>query len=203
MPNHQNVKDKTVTALDIRLASAYYPILVDLARDKRCMTYGELVGSAKVMYADCSAVQKAIAVSTGRRLKVVRMFATEHGLPDITSLVINNNERECGIAYTREFDPQVARDAVFSFDWSVVKANFDGFVKATEMAITPRTKVKESQALEHMSDYYLEHQSSFPSSIRDCRYLIVKLIMEGFSAEEAFTQALENNDENSKCHTSA
>ena len=93
-----------VTLVDVQLASAYYPLLVDLAKHKHCVTYGELVDKAKAEYPDRQVVQRAIAVSTGRRLDVVRMFTTERNLPDLTSLVINKGSGECGIGFTRSFD---------------------------------------------------------------------------------------------------
>lgn len=134
-------------------------------------------------------VQKAIAVSTGRRLDVVRMFTSERELPDLTSLVINKGSGECGSGFTRHFDPVAAREVVFGFDWSTVSLDFDGFVKATETAVKPRKKVKEQRALELMAAYFREHRSSLPPSIRERRELIVELIMEGFSEEDAFAEA--------------
>lgn len=38
---------ENVTLIDIQLASVYYPILVDLAKHKHCLTYTELVDRAK------------------------------------------------------------------------------------------------------------------------------------------------------------
>lgn len=178
-----------VTLIDVQLASAYYPILVDLAKHKHCLTYGELVDRAKLDYPDRAVVQKAIAVSTGRRLDVVRMFTSERDLPDLTSLVINKGSGECGSGFTRHFDPVAARELVFGFDWSTVSLDFDGFVKATETAVKPRKKVKEQRALELMAAYFREHRSSLPPSIRERRELIVELIMEGFSEEDAFAEA--------------
>lgn len=178
-----------VTLTDVQLASCYYPILVDIAKHKHCLTYGELVDRAKAEYPDRPVVQKAIAVSTGRRLDVVRMFTAERELPDLTSLVINKGSGECGTGFTNHFDPQAARDKVFAFDWSIATLDFDGFVKSTETAITPRKKVKESKALQLMAAYYQEHKAAMPLSIRAQRELIVELIMEGFSEEEAFKQA--------------
>ncbi|WP_066271187.1 hypothetical protein [Hydrogenophaga palleronii] len=178
-----------VTLTDVQLASCYYPILVDIAKHKHCLTYGELVERAKAEYPDHPVVQKAIAVSTGRRLDVVRMFTAERELPDLTSLVISKGSGECGTGFTNHFDPQAARDKVFAFDWSNATLDFDGFVKSTETGITPRKKVKESKALQLMAAYYQEHKSAMPLSIRAQRELIVELIMEGFSEEEAFKQA--------------
>lgn len=66
-----------ITLTDVQLASAYYPILIDLAKHKHCLTYGELVERAKSLHPNKSVVQKAIAISAGRRLDVVRIFTYE------------------------------------------------------------------------------------------------------------------------------
>lgn len=192
MPKPQQGQYTNVTLIDVQLASSYYPLLVDLAKHKHCLTYGELVERAKEEYPDRPVVQKAIAVSTGRRLDVVRLFTSERDLPDLTSLVINKGSGECGVGFTRSFDPKAAREEVFSFDWSAVTTDFDGFVKHTETAIKPRKPVKEAKALELMSTHYQQHKASLPPSIRESREQIVELIMEGFSPEEAFALAQQN-----------
>lgn len=192
MPKPQQSQYTNVTLIDVQLASSYYPLLVDLAKHKHCLTYGELVSRAKEKYPEDSVVQNAIAVSTGRRLDVVRMFTSERELPDLTSLVINKGSGECGVGFTRSFDPRTARDDVFSFDWSVVTTDFDGFVKYTKTAIKPRKPIKETKALELMSTHYQKNKDSLPPSIRESREQIVELIMEGFSPEDAFALAQKN-----------
>ncbi len=189
MPRESLLGSSNITLVDVQLASAYYPMLVDLARHKHCVTYSELVDVAKTKYPDRVVVQRAIAVSTGRRLDVVRLFTAERALPDLTSLVISKTTGECGVGFTRSFDPKAAREKVFAFDWSKVTTDFDGFVKHTETSITPRKKVKEPEALALMSAYFQLHRDQLPQTIRKQRELIVELIMEGFSPEEAFTQA--------------
>ena len=104
-----------ITLTDVQLASAYYPLLIDMAKHKRCLSYGELVEKAKKEYPNKPVVQNAIAVSTGRRLDVVRIFTAERKFPDLTSLVVNKGSGECGIGFTQHFDPKVARELVFSF----------------------------------------------------------------------------------------
>jgi hypothetical protein len=190
MPQPYEAASANVTLVDVQLASAYYPILVDLARHKHCLTYGELVERAKRENPDRPVVQKAIAVSTGRRLDVVRIFTSERDLPDLTALVIGKASGECGVGFTRSFDPRATREQVFDFDWSAVSTDFDGFVKHTETAITPRKKVKEPVARQLMADYYKDHKVTLPAGIREQRELIVELIIEGFSPAEAFSQAL-------------
>jgi len=182
---------KNVTLNDVQLASAYYPILVDLARHKHCLTYGELVEKAKKAYPNNEVVQKAIAVSTGRKLDVVRIFTTERDLPDLTCLIINKGLGECGVGFTQHFDPEAARSKVFDFDWSNVSTDFDGYIRHTEKEITPRLKRKRQEALKLMSAFYSNHKSSLPASIREKRELIIELLEEGLSEEEAFTEVLD------------
>lgn len=192
MPTRTESLYTNITLTDIQLALAYYPILVDLAKHKQCLTYGELVECAKRLYPDKPVVQKAIAVSAGRRLDVVRIFTSERGLPDLTSLIINKVLGECGIGFTQHFDPDATREQVFAFDWSEVSTDFDGFAQHTESAIKPRKKIKEDKALELMYDYYKNNKNTLPASIQEYRELIVELIMEGLSPEEAFAQAQAN-----------
>jgi hypothetical protein len=186
-----NIRDQylRITPTDVMLASTYYPILVDLAKHKQCVTYGDLVERAKVVYPHRNAVQNAIAVSTGRRLDVVRMFTEKRDLPDLTSLVINKTSSECGSGFTKHFDPVATREKVFAFDWSKVSQDFEVFVKHSEEVVKPRKKRKESEALEEMAAYYQQHRQTLPASIRQSREVLVARIMEGLSAEEAFHEA--------------
>lgn len=180
---------KNITLNDVQLASAYYPILIDLAKHKHCLTYSELVARAKEEYPTKPAVQNAIAVSTGRKLDVVRIFTAERGLPDLTCLIINKNAGECGSGFTDHFDPVAAREKVFAFDWSAVSTDFDGYIKYTETAIIPRKRIKRPAALKIMSDHYSAHKELLPPRITEQRQLIIELLMDGFTATEAFTQA--------------
>ena len=193
MPASINNQYQNVTLIDVQLASAYYPILIDLAKHKHCLTYTELVDRAKQEYPDRPAVQKAIAVSTGRRLDVVRAFTDKRDLPDLSALIISKGTGECGIGFTKSFDPVATREKVFAYDWAEVSTDFDGFIKITQAEIEPRKRVKEPKALELMASYYKANKESLPKSVREWRELIVELIMEGFSAEAAFTQALRND----------
>ena len=180
---------KNITLNDVQLASAYYPILIDLAKHKHCLTYSELVERAKETYPSKPAIQNAIAVSTGRKLDVVRIFTAERGLPDLTCLIINKGAGECGSGFTDHFDPKAAREKVFAFDWSAVSTDFDGYIKHTETAITPRKRIKRPAALKLMSEHYSAHKAQLPPSISEQRDLILELLMDGFTPAEAFAQA--------------
>lgn len=185
-PIHSNV-----TTVDVQLARAYYPLLVELAKQKRRVTCAELVAKAKLAYPGTTVVQKAIPMSTGRRLDVLRRFTNERGLPDLTSLVMNQKSGESGVGVARSSDPEATHDTVFDFDWSAVATAFGGFIKQAEAAAKLRKTVKEPVALAAMSAHFLEHQATLPARVREQRQAIVEMIMEGFSAEEAFERALQ------------
>ena len=181
---------KNITLNDVQLASIYYPILVDLAKNKHCITYSELIAKAKELNPTNKVAERAIAVSTGRKLDVVRIFTAERELPDLTCLIINKGSGECGSGFTQYFDPVASRKKVFEFDWSAVSVEFDGYIKHTEMIATPRRRRKESEARTLMAAYYQQHKDRLPPSVKKKRDAIIALLVEGFSEEEAFAQTL-------------
>jgi len=190
MTNASESLYKNITLNDVQLAAIYYPILIDLAKHKHCLTDGELVEKAQEMYPDKDYVKNAIAVSTGRKLDVVRIFTSERDLPDVTSLIINKNQGECGTGFTDYFNPEEARNEVYSYDWSEVSSEFDLYIEAVEKQATPRKRIKRSEALKLMSEYYKGNKEKYPASITDKREEIVALLIEGFLPAESFNQVL-------------
>lgn len=179
-----------ITLNDIQLAAAYYPILIDLAKHKHCLTYGELVEKAKATYPQKEYVQKAIAVSTGRKLDIVRIFTNERDLPDLSSLIINKSLGECGTGFTDHFDPEKVRAEVFAYDWSDVRPEFDLYIKDAEEKAKPKKKVNRSEATKLMAEYYKEKKDRYPDTINQYREGIIVLIMEGVSPEKAFNECV-------------
>ena len=157
---------KNITLNDVQLAAAYYPILIDLAKHKHCLTYGELVRKAQEMYPEKEYVKNAIAVSTGRKLDVVRIFPNERNLPDVTSLIINKNEGECGTGFTNYYNFEEARKEVYCYDWSKVSPDFDIYIKVVEKRATPRKRRYRDEAKLIMSEHYRAARELYPPSIR-------------------------------------
>ena len=145
---------KNITLNDVQLAAAYYPILVDLAahNQRLTLTYGELVDRAKKVYPGKIYVQNAIPVSTGRKLAVVRMFTSERNLPDVTSLIVNRGDGECGSGFTDHFNPENARSEVYAYDWAEISTEFNIYVEAVEKLATPRKTRKRDGAIKIMSE---------------------------------------------------
>jgi hypothetical protein len=129
---------QNVTLIDIQLARIYLPFLVKCAREGSTCTYTDLVDRAKVTHPANPDVQRAIPVSTGRRLEVIRLYCKAEGLPDLASLVVGKNSGECGIFYLKHFDPVAARAAVFDMDWNRILPDIDGYFDYTTTKITPR-----------------------------------------------------------------
>jgi hypothetical protein len=51
------MNNRNITLNDMQLASAYYPLLINLAKHKHCLTYSELVEEAQKTYPKNKAVQ--------------------------------------------------------------------------------------------------------------------------------------------------
>lgn len=177
-----------VTESDLTVASAFYPILVECARQSppRKVTYGELIALARERFPKVEAVQSAIPVSAGRRLDVVRMFLNKERLPDLTSLVVNASTGEVGEAFGA--NPERARDQVASFDWSAVATEFDLHIADLRRKVAARAKprIERDEAKRLMSAYYREHRAKLPKEITARREAIIELIQGGSTPEDAF-----------------
>ena len=69
------------TKTDYVLAKAYYPLLIDIAKNQQEVTFQQFVENAKSQYTQIKEVQNAIPVSTGRGLEYIRIFTTREKLP--------------------------------------------------------------------------------------------------------------------------
>ena len=175
-----------VTNIDIDLAKCYFPILVSYACEKQTITYGKLIQLAKVLNSNNVNVQNAIAVSTGRRLDVVRKFTNSLNLPDLTSLVIGINSGECGGGFLKSFDPVEARNQVFKFDWNSKKLEYESYLNEVVISIAPRKRISQNAAIHLMSEYYYLNKNKFSAEIIKYRDCLIDLIMDGVPVDKAF-----------------
>ena len=184
---------QTITTIDAHLAQAYFNVLVEVAKQKKMIPYGQLVDEAKRLYPNDPVIQSAaLAVSAGRRLNVVRIFTSQHEMPDLTSLAISKSAGECGVGFLKSFDPETVRKEVYAFDWHAISSDFSGFVEVTQKEIRARKapRIKEPEALQMMHTHYKAHKDTLPKNIAEHRPLIIELLMAGLSPEQAFEQAV-------------
>jgi hypothetical protein len=178
------------TQVDLELALAYYAVLVEVARCCQTITYGSLVERAKMAFPENATVQNAIPVSAGRRLDFVRAFTNQRQLPDLSSLVVNRSTGECGVGFTRSFNPDEARAQVFAYDWRSVETEFTGEVAAAKERRKPKKEITEDEASMLMYKYFSENKAALDPAIRNFRRQIINLIMSGAEPKNAFAQVL-------------
>lgn len=187
-----------LTLADIELAKVYFEILVGLAKSNSGQTieYGELVTLAKEKYPGSEAVKGALAVSTGRRLGVLReKFTIPNKLPDLSALVLNKSTKDNGGVFARTFDANAIREEIASFDWSTVQVDFEHFIANEKLALEQRQvrtrktkKVKEPEARLSWWEYYKANKAEIGPLTEHDKEAIIKLIMQGQEPLDALNQ---------------
>ncbi len=177
--------EQNMTTADIEIGRIYYGILIDRAPSGRLLSYGDLVAAAKAAHPDNEFVQRAIAVSAGRRLEAVRVFTSRQGYPDITSLVVNASTGEVGSAFGT--DPVARRAEIAAFDWSSVDDQFGDFIThlRAEKPVK-RKKVKLDEAKRLIWEFFDEHRQTLPSSLAIDRIRLQQMVMDGDVVADAF-----------------
>lgn len=177
--------EQKLTTADVEIGRIYYSILIDRAPSGHLLTYGDLVAAAKAAHPGNEFVQRAIAVSAGRRLEAVRVFTTERGYPDITSLVVNASTGEVGSAFGT--DPVARRAEIAAFDWSSVDDQFGDFITHLRAETTvKRNKVKLGEAKRLIWEFFEEHRLALPPSLAFAPARLQEAVMDGQAVADAF-----------------
>ena len=189
------------TAYDIVLAGVYLPILIRTAKNRRTITYGELVQTGKELHPDNNYVQGSIPVTAGRRLNVLRQTLREHSLPDLSCLVVSASSGKTGDAYHLKSSEKELKEAVFSADWDQYQEALDNEISQIPYEEIDFTQVREKSPkpkppsrqdlLDTMSNYWKENGSQYPKWVRTKREVIIDLLFQGYSVEESFNQVVE------------
>ncbi|WP_347558854.1 hypothetical protein [Robbsia sp. KACC 23696] len=172
----------------VRLASVYFPILVDCARRKRITTYDDLISAAKARHPKNEDVARAMPSSTGQKLEVIKAFCKKANAPDLASLAVNTDSASADEAVEKPV-ASAAQQQAFSYDWEQKLIAFDTYViDALKGAVQP-TKRKEPEASKVLFEYYAAHKRQLPPDIAKQKAKIIALLMDGYEAEDAFAQA--------------
>ena len=177
------------TDLQLHLASLYYPILLQLAKDKTVMTYKELIEKAQALNPNDTAIKNMIPVRSGDVLGVLYHFAEINDLPRITSLVVKQ-AGECGNGIAKTHDCPAERYRCFSFDWSVEQPKFWDFIAQSKAANATqrirRVRLSFERALDIAWAYYLSNKNRLTNEARTAIEKIAKVLRTGITTEEAF-----------------
>ena len=140
---------RTLTPLDLELAAFFYAVLIEVAKANGTITYRALRERTKADNpASADLVDRCANKSVGRRLEVVRMFTSDRGYPDLTSLVLNKHTGEVGGGFVG--DAKALREEVHAFDWDTAEPEFNLFVadlKAKDARRAPRLSEEDAKAL--------------------------------------------------------
>ncbi len=176
------------TAYDIVLSAVYLPILIQTAKNKKTITYGELVQTGKELHPDNQYVQRSIPVTAGRRLNVLRQILREHSLPDLSSLVVSASSGKTGDAYHLKSEVQEIRKEVFEINWDkhaniidavISKIPYDE-IDFSELRKKIPNPPSRQQLLQINFDYWKENNELFPKWFITKREVLVDLLLQGY-----------------------
>jgi hypothetical protein len=177
------------TDLQLHIASLYYPILLQLAKDKVVITYKELIQKAQALNPNDVAIKNMIPVRSGNVLGVLYHFAEMNDLPRITTLIVKQ-AGECGRGISKSHDCPVERDRCFAFDWSDEQPKFWDFIAQSKTANTTkrvrRVPLNFERALDIAWAYYLSNKTRLTNETRIAIEKIAKALSTGKTTEEAF-----------------
>lgn len=173
-----------LTEIDIELATIFYPMLVELARDNAIDTYQNLLIRARLRHPGNARLERAIPLSVGRRLEVIRLFTRPRGYPDLSALIVNESKGIPGGGFDGDFEADRAKIA--AFDWSDVEADFSIEVASFRKALAKPTKRDRDTAKQIMWDYIKMHGKGFEKTVDRCRDELLTLLMQGMEVEDAF-----------------
>jgi hypothetical protein len=145
-------------------------------------------------------VQGALAVSTGRRLGALRDFTSKYEVPDLSALVVSKATGDNGVGFSRSYDGDYVRQKIAQFDWSSLKIKFDEFIVEEMMTYENKKlakqrpkKVKESEALQMLWEYYKDNKEQVGFLSLAQRDKAVQLIMEGTVPAESVAEVKGKN----------
>jgi hypothetical protein len=179
------------TNTQLHIASLYYPILLQVAKDKTVITYSELIEKAKALHPNDAIMQNMIPVRSGDVLGVLYHFAEANGLPRISTLVVKQHKGECGKGIATTHDCPLERQRCHEFDWSKEQPKFWDFISDAKNANATKrvrkVRMKMERALDIAWAYYLSNKAQLSAEARNSIEKIAKLLCTGISAQDAFS----------------
>lgn len=177
------------TDLSLHLASLFYPILIETAKNKNVLTYKELVELAKQRHAEDEDVQKMIPVRTGRVLGVIFDFAEQAKLPRISTLIVSR-KGECGKGIKNKFNCEQERQSCYAFNWEAKLPEFWDHIHKAKAANAERhqttTKISKAKAADMMWEFYTANRSNLSPEVRNFRDHIIEQLCAGFTPTEVY-----------------
>jgi hypothetical protein len=191
------------SAHDINLSRIWLPILMDVAKQGKKITYGDLIKAGVEYNPDNKYASGTIPQKAGNHLNVLRQLLRELDLPDISVIVVNKSTGEPGVAYA--FDVPTEQRKVYSTDWDSHKSELEtlfGAIKYEEYDFSKKrvkkdklpVRIKREDLKKINWEYWKENKNQYPKWFRGKNDEIVDLLSTGLSIEECYKKVLERGE---------
>ena len=183
------------TATDLHLASCYYPVLLELARSRKTLTYQQMLELVQSRHPNDDAVKNMLCVRSGRILGVIYNFAEINGLPRITTLVVKGvgtgaTKGECGVGVSSHLDCAAERQNCYEFDWSAKQPMFWDYISAAHSeanrARPGKAVLTQTQAENVYWAYLLANKARLVAEARTAINKLVAELRRGVSVATVF-----------------
>ena len=194
-------KNRKPTQTDYVLAKAYYPLLIDIAKNQKEVTFQQFVENAKSQYPQIKEVQNAIPVTTGRRFEYIRIFTTREKLPDLSAWIVSKSGANSE-AYLADFNPTLEREQTAKVDWESYNEKWQQYLEKLNKETEILKKRKKEEALELMSKHAKSLEDKIKTDVLNPKKLkyfdlvkpfrkpILQDVIDGKDIEDAFNDAI-------------
>jgi hypothetical protein len=185
-----DVKDQ-LTLNDIEIGQRLFDALAHLAQALRGapITYTDLLTLARKRHPKDVALDRAVPVGIGMKLRFIRDFCAAQALPNLACLAVNRTTMRPASGYAGDWDAE--RRAVAEVDWPATQAAFDAYAATARAAVPARLKPrKERPADVAWYAYFCSHRSACEKVTPQDKQEIINLIMAGLDPDSALRRVM-------------
>ena len=156
------------------------------------IAYADLLTLARFLHPKDAAVDRAVPVGLGVKLRFVEDFCRASGLPNLSCLAVSPASMRPRAAYTGDWEAD--RRAVGAFDWAGagLEARMAAFAAEARAAVPKRLKPrKERPADVSWYAYFCAHREGCKDITGDDKKEIINLLMAGLDPENALRRVLD------------
>jgi hypothetical protein len=176
--------DVQLTINDIDVGSRIVEALVHQAKVMQSVpvVYKDLLRVARIMYPKDLVLDRAVPIGLGAKLQFVEAFCVANAYPNLACLAINPTTMRPPAHYQGDWDAD--KQAVATFDWSVIDAPLADYASKARALVPARLKPrKERPADVSWYAYFCSHRKECAWIGQEDKQEIVNLIMAGLDPE--------------------
>ena len=155
------------------------------------IAYADLLPLARFLHPKDAAVDRAVPVGLGVKLRFVEDFCRTNGMPNLSCLAVSPASMRPRAAYAGDWEAD--RRAVAAFDWAGagLEGRVAAFAAEARAAVPKRLKPrKERPADVSWYAWFCAHRESCKEVTGDDKKEIINLLMAGLDPENALRRVL-------------